>query len=84
MNSMKEVTNTTVRLAPMMRQALELVAHHVPEARVIGGAWMRPAHTLARNGLCTLHRLNERKAYHEIRLTEAGVALLRDGEAEAW
>jgi hypothetical protein len=66
-----------------MRQALELAAHRVPEARVVGGAWMRPTYALLRNGLCTLHRLDERKAYYEIRLTEAGLALLRGEDTEA-
>jgi hypothetical protein len=66
----------------MMRQALELAAHRVPEARVVGGAWMRPAYALARDGLCTLHRLDEQKAFYEIRLTEAGATLLSGGNAE--
>jgi hypothetical protein len=65
------------RLTPGMRQALHLASNSAPEARVVGGrAWMRPANALVQQGLCTLHRLNERKCFYEIRLTEAGAAAL--------
>jgi hypothetical protein len=59
-----------------MQQVLQVAANRVPEARVIGGHWMRSANMLVRQGFCTLHRLNERKRYYEIRLTEAGAAAL--------
>jgi hypothetical protein len=60
-----------------MRQALQLASNSAPEARVVGGrAWMRPANALVQQGLCTLHRLNERKCFYEIRLTDAGAAAL--------
>ena len=65
------------RLTPGMQQALRLASNSAPEARVVGGrAWMRPANALVQQGLCTLHRLNERKCFYEISLTEAGAAAL--------
>jgi hypothetical protein len=59
-----------------MQQVLQVAGNSVPEARVIGGHWMRSANMLVRQGFCTLHRLNEQKGYYEIRLTEAGAAAL--------
>ena len=64
------------QLTPAMQQVLQVAANSVPEARVIGGHWMRSANILVRQGFCTLHRLNERKRYYEIRLTEAGAVAL--------
>jgi hypothetical protein len=66
----------STQLTPAMQQVLQFAGSSAPEARVIGGHWMRSANRLVQQGFCTLHRLNERKRYYEIRLTEAGAAAL--------
>jgi hypothetical protein len=65
-----------MQLTPGMQQVLQVAGNSVAEARVIGGHWMQSANMLVQRGFCTLHRLNERKRYYEIRLTEAGAAAL--------
>lgn len=64
------------QLTPGMQQVLQFAGNSAPEARVVGGHWMRSANKLVQQGFCTLHQLNERKRYFEIRLTEAGAAAL--------
>jgi hypothetical protein len=64
------------QLTPAMQQVLQFAGNSAPEARMIGGYWMRSANRLVQQGFCTLHRLNERRRYYEIRLTEAGATAL--------
>ncbi len=82
MNSMKGITNTTIRLTPMMRQALELAAH--PCAGSARGWRRMVAACLCSRAQRIMHvaLVDERKAFYEIRLTGAGATLLRGGDAE--